>query len=486
MGSDIWGSEIEDDLTGSVDHDVIYGYGGNDVLRGGLGNDTLVGGDGADTYVFSGSWGQDSIIDSGSENHIFFRDVTLSQLQFEQIGMDLLIKKMGTSDQILIPNQFRWLDKNFQDFLLTDSVISNWEFADGLVLNAQQIHGLLENTHHDNTKPRVTNENNQVEIHGTTTSEMIFGNAGNDVIFSGGGKSDTLVGGAGADTYVFSTVFSPNGKEVESAKIIDGQANNHVYFNQALLSDVVFLRGNLNGEDLHVVATNGVDSPHGVTVVGQYASRDDWDGKSVVNWEFADGQIIKSSHIKTLSLALFKQGQEVLDSNPFDDGRYVGTNVDDEINGSQYHEILFGQDGNDILNGGAGEDILVGGAGADTYVLNGDWGQDHIIDLNADNHMYFRDVNLQDVAFIRDGEDLIIQKLANANQVTVLSQFKNDEDFDAQVIINWEFANGQILKAQDVNAVTQLASAMAGMGSDTHVTISSATNNLTQIQLAVA
>ena len=84
------------------------------------------------------------------------------------------------------------------------------------------MHGLLENPYHDNTKSRITNENNQAEIHGTKASEMIFGNVGNDVIISGGGKSDTLVGGAGADTYVFSTVFSPNGKEVESAKIIDG------------------------------------------------------------------------------------------------------------------------------------------------------------------------------------------------------------------------------------------------------------------------
>ena len=476
MESYVWGSELNDYLIGATENNVIYGYGGNDVLRGGSGNDTLIGGDGADTYVFSGSWGQDIIVDSGSESHIFFRDVTLSQLEFEQVGMNLLIKKIGTNDQITISNQFRWLDENFQDFLLTDFAISNWEFADGLVLNSQQMHGLLENPYHDNTKSRIINENNQAEIHGTKASEMIFGNAGNDVIISGGGKSDTLVGGAGADTYVFSTVFSPNGKEVESAKIIDGQANNHVYFNQALLSDVVFLRGNLNGEDLHVLATNGVDSPQSVTVVGQYASKDDWDGKSVVNWEFADGQTIQSSHIKLL----VPQGWHN------DETRIVGSNIDEDINGSEKHETLFGQYGNDVLNGGLGDDILVGGAGADTYVLNGDWGQDHIIDFNADNHMYFRDVNLQDVAFIRDGEDLIIQKLDSANQVTVLSQFKNDEDFDAQVIINWEFANGQILKAQDVNAVTQLASAMAGMGSDTHVTIGSATNNLTQIQLAVA
>ena len=475
MDHHIYGSEFNDDLTGTAEHDVIYGYGGNDVLRGGLGNDTLIGGDGLDTYVFSGSWGQDVIIDSGRENHIFFRDVTLSQLQFELVELDLVIKKIGTAEQITIPNQFRWGDEIVQGGYLTDRVISHWEFADGLVLNAQQMHGLLENVHYNNTKPRITNENNQAEVHGSNASEMIFGNQGNDVIFSGGGKSDTLIGGAGADTYVFSTVFSPDSKEVESASIIDGQANNHIYFNQALLSDVVFLRGNQNGADLHILAPNGVDSPQGVTVVGQYTSIDDWDGKSVVNLEFADGQTIQSSHLKLLVPRGWHN----------DETRIVGSNVDENINGTEQHETLFGQYGNDVLNGGAGNDILVGGAGADTYVFNGNWGQDHIIDFNADNHMYFRDVNLQDVAFIRDGEDLIMQKRNSSDQITIMSQFKDATDTEAQVVVNWEFANGQILKAQDVNAVTQLTSAMAVMGSGAEMASSMVIQNTTDIQLAV-
>ncbi|UOO88202.1 calcium-binding protein [Vitreoscilla massiliensis] len=485
MVQNIFGSEFEDDLTGSVGNDTIYGYGGNDVLRGGLGNDVLIGGEGADTYVYAGDWGQDVITDGGSENHIFFRDVTLADLKFEQVGMDLLIRKIGTDEHITISNQFRWLDENWQDFLLTDNVISHWEFADGLVLNAQQIHRLLENSHYQNLyQTRINNVNNQEEIHGSTASEAIYGNARNDVIFGGGG-SDTLIGGSGADTYVVSTLFSAPATESETIKIIDGQANNHIYFNRSLLSDVVFMRGNLNAEDLHVLSTKGFEGRQAVTIYGQYDNYNDWDGKSVVNWEFADGQILKSSHIEVLTKMLFKTGQGN-DDNIWDDGRLVGSNGNDEIYGTEHHEILFGQYGNDVLNGGAGDDVLVGGVGADTYVFNGNWGQDHIMDFNADNHMYFRDVNAKDVAFVRDGEDLLIHKLNSSEQIRIMGQFKNGTDTAAQVIVNWEFADGQIFKASDVNAVTQMTNAMAAMGNTDGTAIASNINTQTDIQLAAA
>ena len=340
MVQNIFGSEFEDDLTGSADNDVIYGYGGNGVLRGGLGNDVLIGGEGADTYVYAGDWGQDVITDGGSENHIFFRDVTLADLKFEQVGMDLLIRKIGTDEHITINNQFRWLDENWQDFLLTDSVISHWEFADGLVLNAQQMFGLLENTYYQNrVQIRIDNVSNHEEINGSTASEAIYGNARNDVIFGGGGN-DTLIGGSGADTYVISTLFSAQATEPETTKIIDGQANNHIYFKHSLLSDVVFMRSNLNGEDLNVFSTKSFEGRQAATIYGQYDNLHDWEGKSVVNWEFADGQILKSAHIEVLTKMLLKSGQGI-DDNIWDDGRLVGSNGNNELYGTEHHETLF-------------------------------------------------------------------------------------------------------------------------------------------------
>lgn len=294
-----------------------------------------------------------------------------------------------------------------------------------------------------------------------------------------------MIGGNGVDTYVVPISFSDSATGYESIDIIDGQANNHIYLNHTLLSDVLFMRSNINAEDLQVVNTKGLESRQSITIYGQYDNYNDWDGKSVVNWEFADGQILKSSHIEVLTKMLFKSGQGN-DDNIWDDGRLVGSNGNDEIYGTEHHETLFGQYGNDVLNGGAGDDVLVGGVGADTYVFNGNWGQDHIMDFNADNHMYFRDVNAKDVAFVRDGEDLLINKLNSSEQIRIMGQFKNGTDTAAQVIVNWEFADGQILKASDVNAVTQMTNAMAAMGNTDGAAIASNINTQIDIQLAAA
>ncbi len=67
-GSDqLDGESGTDYLDGGADDDTLRGGSGDDILVGGSGNDTLIGGRGADTYLFQAGWGQDTIVDSGSE-----------------------------------------------------------------------------------------------------------------------------------------------------------------------------------------------------------------------------------------------------------------------------------------------------------------------------------------------------------------------------------------------------------------------------------
>ncbi|MEQ1820813.1 MAG: calcium-binding protein, partial [Terricaulis sp.] len=50
-----------DTLNGGAGNDTLAGGAGNDILIGGLGNDALNGNGGQNTFVFSGTWGRDTI-----------------------------------------------------------------------------------------------------------------------------------------------------------------------------------------------------------------------------------------------------------------------------------------------------------------------------------------------------------------------------------------------------------------------------------------
>ncbi|UOO88205.1 calcium-binding protein [Vitreoscilla massiliensis] len=486
MGQNIFGSADFDDLVAGSGGDEIYAYAGNDILRSGSGDDILRGGDGADTYVYVGQWGQDIIKDSTDSNHIFFRDVKIADLASVQFVKrynvttnayidDLLITRKYSDDSITIENFYNQDD--FGGLQNLDGTVTHWEFADGLVLETSAIQNLAVN---DNW---IFANNNSDEIIGTSGNDYILGNADNNVI-KGGDGHDALVGGLGVDTYVINDDFGFETWEDyyhNSNDIYDSGANNHIYFKNANLEDMRF--ENLGSSDLIINPYDPIDVQPWLTIRGQLNGDGGWKDNSIVNWEFADGQVFKSDHIK----AIYEGINRVEERGPLGGpAKISGSNGNDDVIGTAVSDMLYGSYGNDVLNGLAGDDVLVGGTGADTYVMSGTWGNDDIVDYTAENHMYFRDVNLSEVTFVRDDQNLIIQKNNSTDKVTIIGQFKNGADAEAQVIVNWEFADGQILKASDVNAVTQMTNAMAAMGNTDGTAITSNINMQSDIQLAAA
>src|SRR5262249_62103681 len=63
-----------DTMIGGLGNDVLNGGDGNDVLAGGPGNDTLIGGNGNDSFLFAVGFGQDTVADFHSGDHIVFDD----------------------------------------------------------------------------------------------------------------------------------------------------------------------------------------------------------------------------------------------------------------------------------------------------------------------------------------------------------------------------------------------------------------------------
>ena len=57
-----------------------------------------------------------------------------------------------------------------------------------------------------------------------------------------------------------------------------------------------------------------------------------------------------------------------------------GAVIEDAI-GSNYNDVIVGNDAANRLSGGGGDDLLTGGGGADTYVFAFGWGNDTIADF---------------------------------------------------------------------------------------------------------
>jgi Ca2+-binding RTX toxin-like protein len=126
----IYGGGALDYIVGGAGNDKIYGEEGNDVIEAGSGDDTLDGGAGEDTYRFfkdnagvnylgeeyvdSGSFGHDTIADSGLErDRIEVLGYSVNEFSFNTAGEDLVIGVAGEENSITIKNFDSQSDKDY-------------------------------------------------------------------------------------------------------------------------------------------------------------------------------------------------------------------------------------------------------------------------------------------------------------------------------------------------------------------------------------
>ncbi len=119
-------------LSGLAGNDWLYGEGGNDTLDGGSGDDWLDGGTGNDTYRIAAGDGQDNLneaSEAGSDDQLqYLGAITRQTLWFQASGSDLVIYRLGSSDQVTLRNWFvdpnTWVERITAsgDTLLSDDV----------------------------------------------------------------------------------------------------------------------------------------------------------------------------------------------------------------------------------------------------------------------------------------------------------------------------------------------------------------------------
>ncbi len=333
----IFGGAGNDILNGGGGFDVLNGGHGDDILHGGIHHDQLDGGDGND-FLYGGD--DDDNLYGGNGND-YLEGGEHSDILNGGNGIDVAVYRDLPGEYANISNNFsilfngtvRLIDGNgpltFQTSLGVDTLID---------IEIIDLDGTLiyltdpdEFVFTDEIDVLFANESDDIvhaagggdHIHGQLGNDIIFGELGNDRLYGGSGE-DSLFGGDG-DDYLY------------------GGADNDT-LSGGVGGDVLY------GDDGNDTLTGGAGDDYllgglGVNII---------DGGDGTDW------LIYAPYYVGVVVNLVTGTMRT---------RYIHadnfTNIEN-IRGSDYKDVLIGDDGDNIIEGGFGGDYIDGGDGIDT------------------------------------------------------------------------------------------------------------------------
>lgn len=400
------GDGLDNDLQGGAGQDLIWGAAGADSLWGGVGNDTLDGGMGAD------------FLDGGA-------------------GFDWASYASGD---------------NFLLDLATPSLNTGAAAGDRFV----DIEGIIASSGNDTISGdaganRVFGGAGEDLIFGREGDDWLSGDAGNDTL-DGGLGADSLFGGAGQDFASYSGAPTALTVDLLSQSMNSGAALGDVLSGiEGIIgtnfADTIF---GSNAADW-ILGGNGPDHLEG------RAGDDDLfggAGNDTMNGGAGGDGFFGGAGTDTVTYADAKRGQFIHMFQPYDgtdlahnDSFFsievvIGSDYPDLIWGDQYSTRLEGGRGDDCLYGGPGNDTLIGGTGRD--VLFGDHGDD-VLDGGQSSDLL--EGGLGQDRFLHggsasDGTDWIIDYTSNSGDLLVftgsgasLDQFSITADTRARLFV---------------------------------------------------
>jgi Ca2+-binding RTX toxin-like protein len=377
-------------------NDVIIGASGDSDLRGGDGNDTLSGGSGKSTL--DGGAGDDSLTGGDSDNTLIGGD-----------GNDILV---GAGGGINI------LEGSAGNDTLFGGAGDNT--LDGGIGNDSLVGG-------DSKDVLIAGEGIDTVLGGGGDDTIVVGDEGlvSGEIFNGGDGVDTLVNGGAGPLSIVAWDATNSIESIDAldagglAQAIVGDATANVLdFSATQLVNVTYIDGGA-GNDTITGATLGINEIRGdggndLLIGGNEGNlldggigadiliggdKDDTllgsNGNDNLNGGLGKDSLDGGAGADTLlggaeeDILLGDAGNDSLDGGDGKDILEGGIGADTLLGGAEEDE-LFGGDGNDRLLGGDGKDFLVGGAGADTltggadldtFIFEGAFGADRIVDF---------------------------------------------------------------------------------------------------------
>jgi serralysin len=338
---------------------------------GGSGNDTLFGNDAAN--LLSGNNGSDIL--RGGNGHDVLRGGSGSDALFGDAGLDWAF--YDTSNAAVFVN-------------LADGSAETGGHAQGDVLTS--IERILGSRYNDS----ITGDSGHNFLRGNGGNDTLRGGNGNDILRGGDGH-DFLRGGSGADSLQgsdgYDWAFYDTSNAAVFVNLADGSAETGGHAQGDVLSSIErilgsqyndsitgdsghnFLRGYGGNDTLR--GGNGNDilrGGDGHDFLRGDSGADSLQGGDGLDWAFYDTS--NAAVFVNLAIGSPKTGGHAQGDVLTSIERILGSQYNDIITGDNAHNFLRGNGGNDTLRGGNGNDILRGGDGHD--VLRGDSGADSL------------------------------------------------------------------------------------------------------------
>ena len=474
----VYGGSGDDYIENNGGNDILYGEAGNDTIInkssdstmiGGLGNDYLQGAVWNDTYIFNLGDGNDTIFDQrGTDTLKFGEGITLENIVFTGVkngnDNDFLITFKDTNDSILIK----------QGANTGDNEINKFIFSDGTELTVSEAKSLTT-TYGTNSNDILTGSVLSEKIYGYEGNDSINSSDGNDTVYGGAGDdyienskgNDVLYGESGNDTIVNngqnSTIIGGLGNDSiqgglysdvymfslgdGSDTISDTRGTDTLQFGVGISIDNIVFTGLTQGDDLLITFKNSNDS----ILVKNGAYEGD---KKIEKYIFADGSELSFADV---------QNRAVIN----------GTEFNDTITGSIFHEKIYGFDGNDsitssgydYIDGGSGNDTIIntgsnatiiGGQGDDyiesavwndTYIFNLGDGNDTILDKNGTDTLQFGEgITAENTIFSTEGSHIKIT-FKNSEDSILLKDAASSSD---RRIESFKYSDGTIITKEEM------------------------------------
>lgn len=372
LGSAVFATAGDDDLSGTAGGDFFDGGAGNDIIRGLGGDDSLFGGL-DDDYLHGGD--DDDLVTGDAGNDTLFGGFQEDTL-IGGVGNDLLLGDAGF-DLLVGGEGNDTLNGGAQaDVLLGGN-------GDDLLIGEAGLDILSGDAGNDTLR----GDGGEDVLRGGDDDDVLFAGAGNDVLYGDNGNDqlqgdagfDLLVGGIGNDT-------------------LDGGDDN-----DTLLGGAGFDRMSGGAGDDRMDGGDQADNLLGGDGNDTMLGGNGFD-------------------------RLFGQNGDDLLFGGFDTDGLFGQSGNDTIQGQWGNDQLHGGTGNDLLDGGANDDRLSGGAGfdtligslgndtltgnfnADTFVFADNHGQDVITDFDATNA--FERIDFSAITAITSYLDLTLNHLS--------------------------------------------------------------------------